>query len=303
MGGHPIVDYGIHLRRRGVAPSTIAAYQANLRTFLRENPGWQDATAESIERWLDQRQGRRGPLTATRRGWWVTLLVGFYGWALLTKACAVDPTGQLTRPRQRGWQPDPIADADAAVLLALAGPDPCGRAVALMLYAGLRCAEVSGLLWRDVDRGNGVLRVTGKGEKVRRVALHPCLDDALGAAGTPDAPVIGVRWCPNTVGRHVAQAMHDAGIPGHAHQLRHTFATNAYAHQGDAFALRDVLGHTSVVTTQAYIRVADAARSRTVASVSYDRPGGARQGAPPGLAVVNPHPPPSPHGTAPIRSP
>ncbi len=160
------------------------------------------------------------------------------------------------------------------------------RAIAgLMLFSGLRSAEVLGLSVRDVDIPTGWVRVTGKGDKERRVPLDP---DVAGLIQTyllaerPESDSTSLflvakgprRGQPLTAaGLRTVFRYHRerAGVPaGHPHALRHSFGT-ALAEAGvDLAVLQALLGHDHVDSSAAYIHLApahvrasyDAARAR-----------------------------------------
>lgn len=160
------------------------------------------------------------------------------------------------------------------------------RAIAgLMLFSGLRSAEVLGLRVRDVDIPTGWVRVIGKGDKERRVPLDP---DVAGVVQTylfaerpeSDSPALFLvakgphRGQPLTAaGLRTIFRYHRerAGVPaGHPHALRHSFGT-ALAEAGvDLAVLQALMGHDHVDSSAAYIHLApahvrasyDAARAR-----------------------------------------
>lgn len=270
-----VSEYRAHLMRQGHSKNTVRQYGEKLRTFLLDHPdSWRSLKTIHVEQWLDSRQGKGGgPLTSTSRAWWAALLTKFYSWALLNGYTTTDPGKALVRPKRKRWSPQPLSDSDASMILALtSSSDAYGKSVALMLYAGLRCAEVSALRWADVDRDAGRMMVTGKGDKTRWIMIHPELDRILGPSGPANAPVIGKAWKPKTVSENMRTMLRDYDVKATGHKLRHTFATTSYQHSPDLLALRDVLGHENVATTQAYVKVADAAKQKAVSAVSYGSP-------------------------------
>src|SRR6266487_3740154 len=154
-----------------------------------------------------------------------------------------------------------------------------------MLRSGLRSAEVRGLRVADVDIGRGWVRVTGKGDKERRVPLDPDV------AGLIQSYLLAER--PETTSRALfivakgpnrGQPLTAAGLrrvfryhreisgvaAGHPHALRHSFGT-ALAEAGvDLPVLQALMGHDHVDSSAAYIHLApahvraayDAARDR-----------------------------------------
>lgn len=160
------------------------------------------------------------------------------------------------------------------------------RAIAgLMLYSGLRSAEVLGLAVRDVDIGRRWVRVVGKGDKERRVPLDADVAGTIQTYLLVERPETGV----NTLfvvakGPTRGQPLTPAGLrtvfryhreltgvaSGHPHALRHSFGT-ALAEAGvDLAVIQAMMGHDHVDSAAAYIHLAptflraefDAARAR-----------------------------------------
>jgi integrase/recombinase XerC len=160
------------------------------------------------------------------------------------------------------------------------------RAIAgLMLFCGLRSAEVLGLQVKDVDVGGGWVRVMGKGAKERRVPLDPDVAGLIQSyllAERPETSASALFVVAK--GAHRGQPLTPAGLrtifryhrdrsgvpAGHPHALRHTFGT-ALAEAGvDLAVVQALMGHDHVDSAAAYIHLApthiraayDAARTR-----------------------------------------
>ena len=201
--------------------------------------------------------------------------------------------GHLARPQPRSALrlreprrlPRGLDRAETKALLASFRTDRDRAIAGLMLFCGLRSAEVLGLRVRDVDIGRGWVRVTGKGNKERRVPLDPdvaALIQAYLLADRPEttSPVLFVV----AKGPHRGQPLTRAGLrtvfryhrersgvrTGHPHALRHSFGT-ALAEAGvDLSVLQALMGHDHVDSSAAYVHLApvhvraayDAARAR-----------------------------------------
>lgn len=147
------------------------------------------------------------------------------------------------------------------------------RAILELLYAaGLRVSELVSLDWQAVDLSARVLRVTGKGNKERMVPFGRPAADALrqwlevweslraGAAGEDEEaePVflnfrggrLTDRSVRNILDRWVDQAAVARGV--HPHTMRHTFATHLLEAGADLRTIQELLGHSSLSTTQKY---------------------------------------------------
>jgi integrase/recombinase XerC len=141
-------------------------------------------------------------------------------------------------------------------------------AMELLYGAGLRVSELVGLNHGDVELGEGVARVTGKGRKQRVCPLGKTAcavlarfrDDFAPGAGRTD-PVLtnpgggrmSVRAVQLMLKRHLALA----GLPLDLtpHKLRHSFATHLLNAGADLRIVQELLGHAQLVTTQVYTHV------------------------------------------------
>jgi len=173
------------------------------------------------------------------------------------------PLGGLKRLLQAPQGDGPMARRDRAML-------------ALMGIHGLRVSEVSSLRVGDVDLTQGVITVTGKGQKARTVylieATSRVLEDWLKvrpwvAQGNVDALFVtlgsrirGTAMSDRAIRYRVdgyleILGLKDEGISCHA--LRHSAATWARAGGAALDAIAGMLGHTSVTTTQVYAKIVD----------------------------------------------
>lgn len=257
-------DYEAHLRRRGLrsADKIAGIYVRALLVELGHPAG---VATGDVERWLDSRRGRGGgPIEPATRRVWVSSLRGFGQWLVETGRLERDPFARLVVPKVPPARRRAVGDADTAMALNLAG-GWLAVAVALMSYCGLRCAEVAGLTWRDVDEAGRCLYVVGKGGRTRFVPLPPELVDRLPPRRRDGDPVLGEAVSPVTVSREVAAYLRSLGIDATGHQLRHTYGTHVYAATGDLLAVQQLLGHSTPATTMLYV---DVDRSRLVAAAA-----------------------------------
>jgi len=190
-------------------------------------------------------------------------LCGFYGWAVKTERLMIDPSRNLPPVTVPQGKPKPTPSLVVEVALA-AGDDDLRLMVMLAAYAGLRRAEIAALHSRDVL--GDTLRVKGKGGKVRTIPAHPDLLAALdGRRGYIFPGEIDGHLSADWVGKRMKRALGDGWT---AHSLRHRFATRAYAGERDLLTVQQLLGHSSVATTQRYTQVPDDALRRAIANVA-----------------------------------
>ena len=156
------------------------------------------------------------------------------------------------------------------------------RALFELLYSsGLRVSELTGVRWRDLDFGEGLVRVTGKGSKTRVVPVGSKALAALAALRDQDRPGaddvlvhgrLGRPLTPNGVRMRLKRRARDQGVwkRVYPHLLRHSFASHLLESSGDLRAVQEMLGHADIATTQIYThldfqhlaRVYDAAHPR-----------------------------------------
>jgi len=278
------------------APSTVVAYRRDMEAFV----AWYDPL------------GELGPATVTRRvlrQWLAHLTTSgyarrtvarrasslrrYFGWLCRTGRLSADPTAGLSAPSGGGRLPRVLSPDDLTVLLdqpraRTDGDLPAVRcrddAVLELLYgAGLRVAELCGLDLGDVDTATGLVTVTGKGSRQRRVPLGEPALDAVAAwtqwgrqlMVTPQTPAgalfvnrRGRRLTPRDVRRLLDRR---APVPTHPHALRHTFATHLLDGGADLRAVQELLGHADLTTTQVYTHVS---RERLRAVVQSTHPRG-----------------------------
>ncbi len=198
------------------------------------------------------------------------------------------PTPKLPKTLPRHLRPaemEALLEAPAAAAAAPADPAGDGaqrlairdRALFEVLYAtGLRVAELVGLDWGAIDLPGRVLRVMGKGGKERMVPFgRPALAalrswlavwETVRAAGGPVAaateePVFlnhrGGRLTDRSVRRILDRWVETTALAGgvHPHTLRHTFATHLLENGADLRTIQELLGHSSLSTTQKYTHV------------------------------------------------
>jgi integrase/recombinase XerD len=160
-------------------------------------------------------------------------------------------------PKSQERPPDRLSDAEVESLLGV--PEPYAFIVRLALGTGLRWGELARASSGDLEVGRresgevqGVLVVHHtKSWKVRRVPLQRALFEELRMRIGNFLPIINPWGFAQMVRRY-------SGVTRfHAHQLRHTFACRWLERGGSLAALQQMLGHSSIVTTQRYAKISD----------------------------------------------
>ena len=268
--------------RRRAAAKTIEAYARDLAQFgrfLQDHLG-EPADLEALEGLLAadfraflaaRRNGGVGSRSLARQ---LSAIRSFYAISNGAASCATRPFGRCARrscriscrgrclrPRRSPWW------RSRSITTARAWVETRDIAILMLLYgAGLRISEALGLARRAVPAR--VLRITGKGGRIREV---PLLDQVSAAieryvalcpfplAG--DQPLFrgekGGPLRPRLVQLKIARLRGALGLPATAtpHALRHSFATHLLAAGADLRAIQELLGHANLSTTQIYTGV------------------------------------------------
>ena len=173
----------------------------------------------------------------------------FFNWAEDTGLIVRAPIPRKLLPRLQERPPDRLSDADADLLLT--APEPYRFILALALGTGLRWGELCRVQAADLE-GQALVIAKTKSGKVRRVPVPP---ELLGEIRQR----VG-RLNPYTQSCSFARMVGKlTGVQFHVHQLRHTFACQWLERGGSLAALQQILGHSSIVTTQRYARLSDEA--------------------------------------------
>jgi integrase/recombinase XerC len=185
-----------------------------------------------------------------------------------------NPVASMRSPKVEKRLPQVASkDAVASLVEAEGSNRPAAlrdRAIMEILYStGLRVSELTGLSWRDIDQELGMVMVrAGKGNKDRLVPIgEPALDALLRwravmpTAWSLDGPVItnlrGGRLTTRSVQKMLERRLIAASLetPLTPHGLRHCFATHLLNAGADLRSIQEMLGHSSLTTTQRYTHV------------------------------------------------
>jgi integrase/recombinase XerC len=196
----------------------------------------------------------------------------FFRWLCREGVLARNPARALLSPRTERRIPTHLEESEVASLLDAPGDGIVAvraRAVLELLYAtGLRCAELVSLDVSEVDLEARLARVVGKGQKERVVPFGGRARDAVKAWLPLQATLSrgsealfvnqrGGRLTDRSVRALVATRVRQVAISRKVspHTLRHSFATHLLERGADLRTIQELLGHTSLSTTQRYTHV------------------------------------------------
>ncbi|MDW2974932.1 MAG: tyrosine recombinase XerC [Alphaproteobacteria bacterium] len=281
-----VTDFLEYLTRvKNYSPCTAIAYERDVRDFLTFYEKFNGGVAHlsdlsqvdtiCFRSFLADRQKRGMSAKSTARA--LSSLRGFY--KFLTKNYGVnnDAIGLISSPRvprklSKAIEPIDVENMhDAIREIDMNKPWIAARdwaLVVLLFGCGLRISEALALRNRDIQGQPNVLRIVGKGNKERLVPVLPAVWNAIDKyvsvrpfGNMPDdklfRSVRGLPMSPRMAEKTVEQLRSYLQLPDYVtpHALRHTFATALLSDGADLRSLQELLGHSSLSTTQLYTKV------------------------------------------------
>lgn len=270
---------------RGLSENTLSAYRTDLKNYI----VWlsvapQDSLSDllihserkDIISYLTELEKRE--ISPRSRARLLSSLRRFYAYLLREKLIESDPVALIDAPKLGRSLPKALTEEDVKALLM--APDTStllglrDRVLLEVLYAtGLRVSELVGLQLNQVNLKQGIMRVTGKGNKERLVPLGEVAVDWLEKyllntrvdllkGKLTDALFVTTRGTEMTrqafwylIKRYAFQSEISSTISPHT--LRHAFATHLLNHGADLRVVQMLLGHSDLSTTQIYTHVAN----------------------------------------------
>ncbi len=281
----------------GRSAHTRRAYLGDLRSLFAfldgRGIGLDGLSLPILRSWLASAAGAGAARTTLARR--TSAVKAFTAWAVRRGLLAADPAARLQVPKAHRTLPAVLRQDQALAAMAAAKSgaqqgDPLAlrdRLIVEMLYAtGIRVSELCGLDIDDVDTRYRLLRVLGKGNKQRTVPYGVPAADALGAwlaegrpalvtAESGPALLLGARGRrldvrqARTVVHQTVAAVDGAPDMG-PHGLRHSAATHLLEGGADLRVVQELLGHSSLATTQLYTHVT-VSRLRAVHDQAHPR--------------------------------
>lgn len=247
-----LVDaYERSLRASGKAAKTVGVYLQTVRAYT-ELMCPLSSQPRDIESWLASLG-----VGANTLGQYQVRLRQFHKWLIREGHRDDNPIDQLDPPKVAPRKPRPLPDQYLHPMWAIADPEE--RAwIALGLYCGLRASEAINIAVEDIVDGPS-LRVVGKGGRTRIVPLRPEVLEALEAAGWPRSGRFFPDAREKAASSRIGRLLRQVGCPPlySYHSLRHKYGTSLYAVSRDIRLVQELLGHSSLQTTQAYVSFDD----------------------------------------------
>jgi integrase/recombinase XerC len=255
---------------RRYSPGTLRNYTHALEALTRFVDGlalrdWNELRGEQLQTFIAA-EHRRGLEPPSLRAM-LSAFRSFFRFLARDGKLKNNPAAGVRSPKVRRKLPEVLDVDEAATLVEVKPGDPLAlrdHAMLELLYSsGLRVSELCGVRWRDLDTEQGLLRVTGKGNKTRIVPVGRVALSALDAlrnaqAAGADEPVLRGRGdhalTPGAVRAAIKRRARSQGVwkRVYPHLLRHSCASHLLESSGNLRAVQELLGHADIGTTQIY---------------------------------------------------
>ena len=249
------------------SPHTLKAYQRDIEQFAAvHGAAWGEIKPNQVSSMVARLRSKgASPRTCQRL---LASLRSFFRYLEKQGVVQANPAAGVRSPKRGNRLPSTL-DADLTAKLFDAKPrnalEKRDLAMIELLYgSGIRLSELVRIDIQDLNLTNGMVQVTGKGEKTRIVPLGGQSIAAIEAylatrpGAEPNAALFvtrnGKRLSPRTVQQRVkrwGQARLGSNEL-HPHLLRHSFASHVLESSGDLRAVQEMLGHADIATTQIY---------------------------------------------------
>lgn len=268
-----------HLKKeRRLSPHTLTAYRNDLEQFITYCEDIHSLTSVTgvrhlhIRAWVvSQMEAGQQPRTINRR---LSCLKTWFKYLQKRQILDKDPMQKVIGPRTGKRLPVVVREPELNLLFEKI-QFPAGykglfhRTILEILYAtGIRRSELTQLTQQDIDFGRSVIRIRGKGSKMRLTPMAAYLAELLHQfiksrneefPGTENQQLLltprGIPVRPEgvytIVKRYLSMVSNEEQLSPHV--LRHSFATHLSDHGADLNAIRELLGHSNLAATQIYM--------------------------------------------------
>ena len=268
---------------RNVSANTVKAYRDDLESFLsflcndyftmaRDQIDLRRVDNLAVRAYLAHLARRKLARSSVARH--LSALRSWFKYLMREGVVDANPARAVATPRREKYLPAVMQPADVTTLIEQPdGDDPLvvrDRAFLELLYAsGLRISELVGIDLDDLELRARLVKVHGKGSKERIVPFGSKAEKALRAwlavrQADPDEQAVFVNYRGERITARSVRRLFDRYVRGAAlrsgispHTMRHSFATHLLNAGADLRAIQELLGHSSLSTTQKYTHLND----------------------------------------------
>ena len=259
---------------KNLSENTTKSYERDLKKlylFLEKLnvTNYSDIKEEICSAWIGDLYSQNNKPKSIQRH--LSSAKGFFRFLKKNNLISSSPFELVTAPKSSNTLPDVLSPEDVEQLLNFKPSNTIEirdmAIVELMYSSGLRVSETVNINISDFEENMSFLRVIGKGSKTRLVpmgrfainAINNWLNEREKISNNTDALFLnskGTRLSVRSVQLRLKKMAIKQGLPPvHPHMLRHSFATHMLESSGDLRTIQELLGHSSLSTTQIYTKL------------------------------------------------
>lgn len=242
---------------KGYSLNTARQYETSLRSFAKANSGhrWSEIKADDIVIYLANKKAAGASNNTIIAN--ISAIRGIYKWMMKNYNLEVNPAKYLESPKKDKTIPHTINSEDIIKAVDLEPIRDIRLAIMIMASMGLRVSETRNLKYEDINLSTAQAIIMGKGRKERCIYFPTYIIEMIKATGKKQGAIFE-KWDDRGFRYAIYSAFKRIGVEASPHQLRHSFATRAINEGMRLDVLREILGHTSIATTQIYLHTSNA---------------------------------------------
>jgi site-specific recombinase XerD len=246
--------------QRNYSPHTITNYGVDLKQFINflGTKSILDIQRQDIQAFINSLHDKQLDITTINRK--IASLKSFYQWADIefNSNKTIQLLKNINFLKDEKDPVPPIIDFEKANQLINKINNLRDKlALKILLYTGIRISELSNLKVSDINFAYKIMIIKGKGNKTRKIVLHPEIEQLLQEylkQTKPDKFLFENHKTKKSITPRNFEYMVKKYFPNvHPHIFRHTFATHFLVKGGNIKVAQELLGHSSLRTTQVYL--------------------------------------------------
>ena len=237
---------------KGYSENTAKLYGNVLRSFATSMNGrrWSDITSEDIVKYLIIKKtagASNNTIVAN-----ISAIRGLYNWMMRNYPLQQNPAKYIESPKKEKTIPHVLNADDIIKAVQQEKSQDIKLAIMIMVTTGMRVSEARTLSYEQINMGTAQAVVKGKGNKERTIFFPSYVVETIKLRGKQEGEIFA-GWQDREFRYAIFLAFDRIGVKMSPHLLRHTFASNAINRGMRLDVLREILGHTSISTTQIYM--------------------------------------------------
>lgn len=237
---------------KGYSVNTARLYENTLHVFAKAMVGrrWSEITKEDITDYLIIKKASGASNNTIVAN--ISAIRGLFNWMSRNYPLQENPAKYLESPKKEKTIPHILNADDIIKAVQQEKNQDIKLAIMIMVSTGMRVSETRTLTFEQINMSSSQAVVMGKGKKERTIFFPGYIIEAIRLRGKQGGDVFK-GWVDREFRYAIYLAFDRIGVKMSPHLLRHTFASNAINRGMRLDVLREILGHTSISTTQIYM--------------------------------------------------